>query len=217
MSKKYLIVSLIAILTLSACDPHDVRIANRVQQSTVKIVVKIHKENRKGEILCSGEVVSPTEILTAGHCLSFSKGVEIDHIWIRNWAGRSQTAQIEDVDMLNDLGVLEVRKPEIPARIARKQPSIGATVWVVGMPLGAEFVVSKGIVSQENMKFVGFLASFFITDATVLPGNSGGGAFNDRGELIGIVSMSTSMLGDLGAAGLGIVVDSATLHNYLYN
>ncbi len=57
-------------------------------------------------------------------------------------------------------------------------------VFCFGNPLGYLHSASKGIVSFEKRIFSG--CEFIQTDAAVNPGNSGGGAFNLAGELIGL-------------------------------
>jgi len=92
-----------------------------------------------------------------------------------------------------DLGVLEGYVPEeqscpfVP--ISTKLPSIGSSVWLVGNPLAHEKNVTKGVLS--HVYFTDFFDGkplVYRTDAAAGPGNSGGGLFNNDGELIGILS-----------------------------
>ncbi len=69
------------------------------------------------------------------------------------------------------------------------------TVYTVGNPEGHGFAVTKGIVSVESEQIViegaeGVAIQLRVirVDAAVNSGNSGGGLFNENGELIGIVS-----------------------------
>ena len=63
----------------------------------------------------------------------------------------------------------------------------GDPVVAIGNPLGEEFSVTDGIVSQirnqEGYKVVQ-------TTAPISPGNSGGPLFNERGEVIGVVTFT---------------------------
>lgn len=215
--KKLLAISLACSVLLTSCTPRETRLAKRISKSTVLVHVMLSKGKKHGGALCSGVVVSPHEILLADHCVNPPEGIKIDKIWVKNYEGQAQEATVEAKDPFDDLAVLTVRKAEVPAKIATHQPKVGETIWVVGMPLGIPWAVTKGIVTKTGLNVPWLLGTFFITDATVLPGNSGGGAWNDKGELVGIVVMSTSMLGGLGAAGLGIVVDTKTIRNFLYN
>jgi len=213
--KKFLLGLVALSLLFSACTPHDVAVAKRISKSTVLVHIRLRKGERTGGALCSGVVVSPNEILLAAHCVNPPEGISIDKIWVRDFNDRVQEATVERKEPQQDLAILKVKKREIPARIG-SEVRVGQPVIVVGMPLGVEWCVTKGIVSKTDVKVETVpYAIFFITDATVLPGNSGGGVWNERGELVGIVSMSTSILGGFGAAGLGIIVDTETVRGFL--
>jgi S1-C subfamily serine protease len=97
----------------------------------------------------------------------------------------------------HDLALLVSEAPAeddcVVAPVATGFPSVGSFVWVVGYPMGVERNVSHGILSAtyfSNMKPGTFL---YRIDAAVAPGNSGGGVFNQQGELIGIVSFMQLM------------------------
>jgi len=57
----------------------------------------------------------------------------------------------------------------------------GATVFVIGHPEGLRFTLSTGIISRTE-------GNVLQMSAPVSPGNSGGPAFDDKGELVGIVT-----------------------------
>lgn len=63
--------------------------------------------------------------------------------------------------------------------LAETDPQKGDNVYTVGNPLGILRNISKGILSNK-------LDGFYITDALTTFGNSGGGLFNGKGELIGV-------------------------------
>lgn len=69
--------------------------------------------------------------------------------------------------------------------LATARPRVGDVVYVIGTPLDESLrqTVTRGIVSAERQ--VGGMP-FLQTDAAISPGNSGGPAFNERGEVIGI-------------------------------
>ncbi len=85
--------------------------------------------------------------------------------------------------------------------------AVGEGVVAVGNPLGQlGGTVTDGIVSALNRKiYVENSAemSLIQTNASVSPGNSGGGLFNMAGELIGIVNAKS---GDSEAEGLGFAI-----------
>lgn len=109
-------------------------------------------------------------------------------------------------DRTNDLALLWVDAPgdfftgvtfssdEIPA--------VGDPIFHVGNFLGEDFdgSVSTGIVSQIGISHSDPLWPWKITDqitATVTAGSSGGGVFNNKGEVIGIV-VGGAQRGDFG-------------------
>jgi len=216
--KKFLVGIISLSLLLSSCKPHDVRLAERCLSSTVLIHMKVAKGTRRAEGTCSGVYVTPNLILTADHCvdmsMEFSKDVYVKEIWIRNSYDRSARATVVKMSVVRDLALLKTDLKGNPVQLA-KDIQVGEECWVVGQPLGLQFIVSKGIVSQTNVPTFMFPVNHFITTATVLPGNSGGPAFNSKGQLIGIVTMSTSMLGSFGAAGLGIAVQIDEVRSFL--
>jgi serine protease Do len=212
--KRVIAIALSGLL-LSSCNPKEVRVAERIQKSTVFVHIYFSRGEKHGGALCSGVVVNPHEILLADHCVDAPEGVKVDKVWIRNFNGRSQEATIEKKDRKIDLALLHVIKREIPAKIGHSVRT-GQVCYTVGMPLGIEWVVSRGIVSRTDLEVPWFTkATFFVTDCTVLPGNSGGGVWSENGSLIGIVSMSSSMLGSMGAAGLGFAVDVNTIRGFI--
>ena len=68
-------------------------------------------------------------------------------------------------------------------KIASRGPKIGDSVWVIGTPMGAERTVTNGIISNYLKEKKVFL---YRSTAVMYYGNSGGGMFNSRGELVGV-------------------------------
>lgn len=92
-----------------------------------------------------------------------------------------------DADPQHDLCLLAVdglHAPAIPlASIASVK--VGKKVFALGAPKGLELTLSEGIVSSLRQ----YDDSHFIqTTASISPGSSGGGLFNDSGELVGITT-----------------------------
>lgn len=68
--------------------------------------------------------------------------------------------------------------------LAGSAPSIGDQVWAIGGPLGKRLTVTKGIVSNFEK---GKKKQLYRFTAEIFFGNSGGGLFNERNELVGVV------------------------------
>lgn len=86
-----------------------------------------------------------------------------------------------------DVALLKIVDPVAIAglEIARAPAKIGESIYVVGTPLDERlaFSVSKGIISGRR-KLRG--QDLYQTDAAVNPGNSGGPAFNESGQVIAV-------------------------------
>lgn len=74
---------------------------------------------------------------------------------------------------------------------------VGDWAIVIGNPLGKQFAdtVTVGVVSALNRELESSsIVKMLQTDAAINSGNSGGGLFNTRGELIGIPSLKFSSM-----------------------
>jgi S1-C subfamily serine protease len=91
----------------------------------------------------------------------------------------------------------------------------GESCWLMGNPLAIEFNLTQGIISKTDLYIKSFKNTYYSTDAVALPGNSGCPVYNSHSELVGILVMSTSMLGSLGASGLGIIVRLEDVKEFL--
>jgi len=81
-----------------------------------------------------------------------------------------------------------------PVKIAKIQPKVGDNVFAIGNPRGLEATISQGIVSGRRLKNE---MNLIQTTAPISPGSSGGGLFDNAGNLIGI---TTLRLGNPGEA-----------------
>jgi S1-C subfamily serine protease len=89
--------------------------------------------------------------------------------------------------------------------LAKAQPpSEGESVFVIGHPEGLRFTLSTGIISRMQ-------GSTIQMSAPVSPGNSGGPVFDDRGNLLGIVTSMVDKHGDPNAENLNFAVRSDAL------
>jgi len=96
-------------------------------------------------------------------------------------------AEVIKYDEEVDLALLKVRIIDNNLKvvpISKKEPQKGDTVYSVGNPLGMMRTLSKGILANKE-------EGFYMCDNTTTYGNSGGGLFNDKGELIGVPSNVT--------------------------
>lgn len=90
-------------------------------------------------------------------------------------------------DPTNDLALLKTEMIDNTLeviKLADRCPSIGDIVFSVGSPLGMIRTLSKGVISN-------FIDGFYVSDNTCTFGNSGGGLYNRKGELIGVPAQVT--------------------------
>lgn len=115
--------------------------------------------------------------------------------------GRYLKTEIVGYDELTDLAVLRVMEDiELPAVKMGDMSDVRVGDWaiVIGNPLGKQFAdtVTVGVVSALNRELESSsIVKMLQTDAAINSGNSGGGLFNTRGELIGIPSLKFSSNG----------------------
>jgi S1-C subfamily serine protease len=116
----------------------------------------------------------------------------------------------EDSDLaLLKVSVIDKYLEEIT--IAETEPNLGETVYSIGSPLGLLRTISKGILSHKE-------DGFYYSDNTTTFGNSGGGLYNSKGELIGVPSNVTGYQGGgdfIPESSLGLSRDLQTIHQFL--
>lgn len=141
-------------------------------------------------------------ILTCAHVISGASNiiVTIDDV--------DYTAVLIGEDAESDIAVIKIEATGlVPAVMADSDTLVvGEEVVAVGNPLGElGGTVTNGIVSALNRNVVveDTEMSLIQTNASVSPGNSGGGLFNMAGELIGIVNAKSA---DEDAEGLGFAI-----------
>lgn len=157
----------------------------------------------------SGVIIGVTEdqktvtIVTNNHVISGA-----DTITVKLTNGSEYKAELCGADATTDIALLTITTDEVVTRAALGSSAslmVGEDVIAIGNPLGKlGGTVTKGIISAlaREVEIDGISMTLLQTDAAVNPGNSGGGLFNKRGELIGIVNAKSTgdNLDDLGYA-----------------
>jgi len=93
-----------------------------------------------------------------------------------------------DFDEAKDIALIKIKGFDLPYAVLGNSNKVrsGQDVFAIGAPQGLEQTVSRGIVSAVRMMDGGFNA--IQTDAAISSGSSGGGLFNVKGELVGILT-----------------------------
>ena len=162
-------------------------------------------------------------ILTNYHVIedAYQSGTEIK---VMTYDGTSYPAAIIGFESDNDIAVLKIEAEGlVPVTIGNSDAmKVGDVVYAVGNPLGElEFSMSTGHVSAKDRQ-IGEgrnteLINMFQLDAAVNSGNSGGPVYNDKGEVVGIV---TAKYASNGVEGLGFAIpinDAAAIADDLIN
>ena len=155
----------------------------------------------------SGVIISSDGyILTCAHVVSGASNITV------SIGDKDYPATLVGEDTTSDIAVVKVDATGLtPATVGDSDSlKVGESVMAVGNPLGElGGTVTSGIVSALN-RSVSIQGSSSVNtmsliqmDASVSPGNSGGGLFNMNGELVGIVNAKSS---DSDAEGLGFAI-----------
>ncbi|MDD7176205.1 MAG: trypsin-like peptidase domain-containing protein [Clostridiales bacterium] len=147
-------------------------------------------------------------ITTQGHVVTNHHVVEGANDVQVLWQGQYLQAEIIGVDELTDLAVLRVTEDvTLPAVRMGQADEVRVGDWaiVIGNPLGSQLAdtVTVGVVSAVDREIdSSTIVKMLQTDAAINSGNSGGGMFNTRGELIGIPSLKFSASGSRSEASI---------------
>jgi serine protease Do len=149
-----------------------------------------------GQQIGSGFFLSPDRVVTNAHVVCKDESAVDVHFA----GGREMKGTVLSRDEKLDLALVEVRgagaTPLAVGDAALLSP--GEKVVIIGTPLGMDQTVLEGIVSHVGRNMFG--VAYVQLDANVNPGNSGGPVFNDRGEIIGIVTLKAEEASGMGFA-----------------
>lgn len=151
-------------------------------------VFKVFTERSSGTMqVGSAVLVADNRLVTNCHVLSWAKKIQV----LQN--GERWSATIVAADNEHDLCLLSAPGvPFIPVNISR-QLAIGQEVHAAGFPGGGDFNVSCGAVralhDYDSAKVIQ-------TNANFIPGASGGGLFDNDGNLVGILTFRAVRGGD---------------------
>ncbi|WP_274649264.1 stalk domain-containing protein [Paenibacillus humicola] len=160
-------------------DKEKLSVRQIVDENDAKVVM-ITTDTAQG----SGVIIGSDRILTNFHVVQDAASATVT-------LEDGTTADVKGIvgyDKDSDLAVLQTKKPlgVDPVKIGESElVGKGDHVVAIGSPLGIQNTVSEGIVS--NIQSDGGAQTFQIS-VPIDHGSSGGGLFNDDGELIGLTS-----------------------------
>ena len=153
-----------------------------------------------------GIISSDGYILTCAHVVDGASTITV------TIGDKDYTATLVGEDTTSDIAVIKIDADGLtPATVGNSDSlKVGQSVMAVGNPLGElGGTVTGGMISALNRSVTIQGSSSVNTmsliqmDASVSPGNSGGGLFNMNGELVGIVNAKSS---SSDAEGLGFAI-----------
>jgi len=142
------------------------------------LTAAVHKMHEPGTS-CSAVMIAPERALTAAHCLNMTAPVVTidghDYPVLEAYAATPR-----------DMAILIIPGAPCPCAVVSDTPvSEGDWVAAVGYPWGIIRTVTYGEVQGRIVYEEDGQEYLFVTTLGA-PGNSGGGLFNERGELVGI-------------------------------
>lgn len=181
-------------------------IIDKNENAVVEIVVSGTSQNMWGQLQLvqgagSGVIVRDDGyIATNYHVIQGANKVEVTlH------SGETYTANIIGSDPTNDIAVIKIDAKDLSTVTIGNSSTVdvGDLAVAIGNPLGQlGGTATSGIISalDRTLEVEGTTLTLLQTDAAINGGNSGGGLFNSRGELIGIVESKASAVGVEGLA-----------------
>jgi hypothetical protein len=229
-----MLLATFALLLLGACSPQRPasaplrdapNVAEKVEDKSVAILSGDHA-------ICGGVWLSPSEILTAFHCVrdagkpetidAFQSMLDALHLDVElpEWDPTGQEVQYSNksgtvshpyasynaivlrFDRENDLAILSTGledrvEAHTWAKVSGREIRDGDPVDVVGSTVGLPFTYLRGYVSATRPgDDVKPFKTLQLAVAGVNHGNSGGGAFDSHGDLVGIADFMIVHNGD---------------------
>ncbi len=199
--KTLLAALLLGLLSVTACHGASTDTIAEVRDKVVELHITLkddpktteNKQRRRVEnfvakAICSGAFVTRNGyILTAKHCTEGSAEITVVTSDLQEYKA-TIVAQSDN----QDLAVIRIDRQNTPQFILATSAEQGQTVHTYGSPLGITGTYTTGVIARQN-------GDVTYVDCGVLPGNSGGPAFNDDGEMVGVLTA-------------GFIVMSGTTH-----
>jgi S1-C subfamily serine protease len=171
--------------------------ADGLEDTVAKLTVSVGREQHHGSGTTVAVKGDKALLLTAEHVVRGS-----DDVRVAFPNGRVLTGRVVARDAAADLAAVEVScGQQLPPRtwVALKDPVPGAKVYVVGdAPTMAQWRVRVGACAASP--YPDSVSMSLKTTIPVDSGDSGGGVFDDKGYLVGVVSL--------------VIAGDATRHGY---
>ena len=182
-----------------AAAPKGVTVAAKVFENAWRSVVVVVNGEGQG----SGVIIRPNIVATNCHVVNEGGGIAVyKSVDRRADTDSAFPATIRRLDEDRDFCLLDVAGLwGVSATVRRYDTlTVGEDVYGLGAPQGLDLSFSSGLVSQlrtiDDIRYIQ-------TDAAISPGSSGGGLFDNEGNLVG---MMTSKIADESTEGIGFAI-----------
>jgi len=157
----------------------------------------------------SGVIISADGYIVTNHHVI----ADATKITVKLHDGQSYEATLVGTDSQTDVAVIKINASGLTPAVMSDSSNlkVGQFALAIGNPLGQlGGTVTSGIISalDRDVTIDNETMSLMQIDAAVNPGNSGGGLFNSKGELIGIVNAKSS---GTGIEGIGFAIPINTV------
>ena len=130
----------------------------------------------------SGFFINDNLVVTAAHVVN-GKSKRLD---LRMSDGSLRKATVLWTADTSDIALLAADGTDVaPATIACEAPKVGDEITMVGNPLSLEKITAFGRIAGDELK-IGHWDSVMVVSGPVIPGQSGGAAYNSKGEVVGV-------------------------------
>ena len=164
------------------------KIFKKVSSSVVCITVKTSSGSGAG----SGVVLTSDGYIVTNYHVANESSTSIS---VKFYDNSVYAATYVLGDEVADVALIKIEKEDcVPVEVADSEKvEMGDSVVVIGNALGNGISITSGIVSNINGTFTldDVATPVIQVDAAINQGNSGGGLFNEYGQLIGIVNAKT--------------------------
>ncbi len=158
-------------------------------------------------------------ILTNKHVV-YNKSASANYAFIEVRLADMQewiSASVVQVSDKEDLATIKIDKQNVDCFSLQEKVSNGESIYTIGNPNGFGLSFTSGVVSSNNRNIIydGETIKTIQTSFVINEGNSGGPVFNNKGELVGIISFRLKDKSNEVIQGVSFVIPTKTIKEFL--